>query len=137
MNRHLALLALLLASSPAMAQETAKAVVQFDGTPWNGTYSQGSNTISITQNSDPIFTDLSSPKDIEIGELVYLDFTSGGAADGSYEVATKSGNNFTVSTASGNSLSGNVTIRVHSFREQSIRGGWRSAVLEDGAFDLV
>jgi hypothetical protein len=113
--KRLVLLALLLASPPSMAQDTdliPRAVVQFDGTHWAGTFTQAANTITVTQSNDSSpLADERTPKEVQVGDLVWLDFSSG-PADASFEVVSTSGTTFTVAAPAGSS-SGNVTIRVH------------------------
>lgn len=65
-----------------------------------GTYSQpGTTVITVTSNNHGVVAD----------DLVWLDFTSGAAADGSYVVASATTNTFTVNVASPATTSGNVS----------------------------
>lgn len=67
----------------------------------SGTYSRTGTTVTVT---------LSAHGHIA-GNYVYLDFTSGGAADGWYVVQTADTNTFTVTTVASGSTSGNVYMR--------------------------
>ena len=55
-----------------------------------GTYSQSGTTITITDNSH----------NLSNADLVYLDFTSGGAADGFYTISLINSNQYSVTSAS-------------------------------------
>ncbi len=67
-----------------------------DGT---GTYSQSGTTITVTDNSH----------NLSNADLVYLDFTSGGAADGFYTISLINSNQYSVTSASSGTNSGNVS----------------------------
>jgi hypothetical protein len=81
-----------------------RAWVNFDGTSnsanLTGTYSQSGTTVTVTVTSHGYVT----------GNRAYLDFTSGTAVDGEYEVTVTGANTFTVQQAS-RTTSGNVTDR--------------------------
>ena len=63
-----------------------------------GTYSQsGSTTITVTDNSHGLSN----------ADIVYLDFTSGAAADGFYVISTLNANEYTVTATSSATTSGN------------------------------
>jgi predicted phage tail protein len=64
-----------------------------------GTYSQTTTTITVT----------STAHGLSAGALVYLDFTTGTATDGSYVVATAATNTFTVTSTTSTTTSGNVS----------------------------
>jgi lambda family phage minor tail protein L len=66
---------------------------------FTGTYSRAGTTVTVTATAHGLV----------VGDQVYLDFTSGLAADGSYRVVTAAANTFTVTTAASGSTSGNVT----------------------------
>lgn len=98
-----------------------RAWVNFDGTDnganLSGTYSQSGTTVTVTATAHGLTT----------GNYAYLDFTSGTAVDGSYEVTVTGANTFTVTQAS-RTTSGNVTLR-----RNPIRGsGNVSSVSDDG-----
>jgi hypothetical protein len=63
------------------------------------TYSQTTTTITVTSASHGLLA----------GALVYLDFTSGTATDGTYTVVTSATNTFTVTSATSTTTSGNVS----------------------------
>lgn len=66
---------------------------------FSGTYSRTTTTVTVTATAHGLVA----------GDQVYLDFTSGGVADGSYQVVTAAANTFTVTTTASGSASGNVT----------------------------
>lgn len=73
-----------------------------DVSRFTGTYSQtGTTTLTVTSNGHKLKT----------GDIIYLDFTSGTATDGSFTVTVVDANTFTVTTTSA-TTSGNVTIKV-------------------------
>lgn len=73
-----------------------------DVSRFTGTYSQtGTTTLTVT----------SSGHKLKTGDIIYLDFTSGTATDGSFTVTVVDANTFTVTTTSA-TTSGNVTIKV-------------------------
>ena len=75
-----------------------------DVSRFTGTYSQsGTTTLTVT----------SSGHKLKTGDIIYLDFTSGTATDGSFTVTVVDANTFTVTTTSA-TTSGNVTIKVSS-----------------------
>ena len=63
-----------------------------------GTYSQSGTTITITESSH----------NLSNADLVYLDFTSGGAADGFYTISLINANQYSVTSASSGTNSGNM-----------------------------
>jgi len=63
-----------------------------------GTYSQSGTTITITENSHGLSN----------AALVYIDFTSGGASDGFYTISLINGNQYSVTSASSGTNSGNM-----------------------------
>jgi len=66
------------------------------------TYAQSGTTITLTRNAHGF----------AVGRTLYLDFTSGTAADGAYTIVTvPSANTFTVQAANSLNTSGNVTIQ--------------------------
>jgi hypothetical protein len=80
-----------------------RAWVNFNGTAASnltGTYSQTGTTVTVTITGHGYIT----------GNSAYLDFTSGSAVDGQYEVTVTDANTFTVTQAS-RTTSGNVTDR--------------------------
>ena len=90
---------------------TCKAWVNFDGTSnsnnVSGTYSRTLTTVTVTATAHGLIE----------GNAVYLDFTSGTAADGTFTVATVTdANTFTVTHGTSGSTSGNVTIRRNPIR---------------------
>jgi hypothetical protein len=66
----------------------------------SGTYSQTTTTVTCT----------SAGHGLLVGKHVYLNFTSGAGVDGDYTVVSVSGNDFTVTSGTSQSTSGNVTI---------------------------
>jgi hypothetical protein len=85
-----------------------RAWVNFDGTTANnlsGTYTQTGTTVTVTATAHNLLT----------GHTAYLDFTSGTAVDGAYEVTVTDLNTFTVQQAS-RTTSGNVTLLRASIR---------------------
>jgi hypothetical protein len=80
-----------------------RAWVNFDGTAnsnLTGTYTQTGTTVTVTITAHGYTT----------GQFAFLDFTSGTAVDGSYEVTVIDANEFTVTQASRTTI-GNVTDR--------------------------
>lgn len=80
-----------------------RAWVNFSGTTSDnesGTYSQTGNTLIVTLTSC----------DYVIGNKVYLDFTSGAATDGLFEIIAVTDTTFTISHTLSQTTSGNVTI---------------------------
>jgi len=65
-----------------------------------GTYAQSSTTITVTKSSHGL----------SVGGFVVLTFTSGSGVSGNYEIQTKTTDEFTVTAASSQTTSGNVTI---------------------------
>ena len=85
-----------------------RAWVNFNGTAASnltGTYSQTGTTVTVTITGHGYVT----------GNSAYLDFTSGTAVDGAYEVTVTDANTFTVTQAS-RTTSGNVTDRRNTIR---------------------
>jgi len=64
-----------------------------------GTYSQTGTTITVSESSHGLSN----------GALAYLDFTSGGGADGFYSITLVNSGEYTVTSASSASTSGNVS----------------------------
>jgi hypothetical protein len=82
--------------------------VNFNGTAnsnLTGTYSQTGTTVTVTATAHGFIT----------GNSAFLDFTSGTAVDGAYEVTVTGVNTFTVTQAS-RTTSGNVTVRQNTIR---------------------
>ena len=65
-----------------------------------GTYAQSGTTITVTKSSHGF----------SVGGFVVLTFTSGSGVSDNYEIQTKTTNSFTVTAASSQTTSGNVTI---------------------------
>jgi hypothetical protein len=63
-----------------------------------GTYSQSGTTITITENSHGLSN----------AALAYIDFTSGGASDGFYTISLINGNQYSVTSPSSGTNSGNM-----------------------------
>jgi hypothetical protein len=85
-----------------------RAWVNFNGAAnsnLTGTYSQTSTTVTVTITAHGYVT----------GQIAFLDFTSGTAVDGAYEVTVTDANTFTVTQAS-RTTSGNVTDRRNTIR---------------------
>ena len=66
---------------------------------FTGTYSRTGTTVTVTKTSHGL----------AVNSQVYLDFTSGTAVDGSYQVTAVTANTFTVTTTASGTTSGNVT----------------------------
>lgn len=66
---------------------------------FSGTYARAGTTVTVTKTAHGLVA----------GSQVYLDFTSGAAVDGGYQVVTATANTFTVTTAASGTTSGNVT----------------------------
>ena len=95
----------------AEASGLCKAWVNFNGTSnssnLSGTYSRTLTTVTVTATAHGLIA----------GNSVYLDFTSGAAADGIFTVTTVIDvNNFQVTHGTSGSTSGNVTIRLNLIR---------------------
>ncbi len=67
----------------------------------NGSYSRSGTTVTITAPSHGLAT----------GDTITVDYTSGNATDGRYEVTVTNANVFTVTDGSSGSTTGNVTIK--------------------------
>jgi len=66
-----------------------------------GTYSRNSSTVTVTAANHGLANN----------DYVYLDFTSGAATDGRFQVTVVDSNSFTVTHGSSGSTSGNVTVK--------------------------
>jgi hypothetical protein len=103
-----------------------RAWVNFDGTSnatnLTGTYSQTGTTVTVTITGHGYIT----------GNKAFLDFTSGTAVDGLYEVTVTDANTFTVTQAS-RTTSGNVTDRRSNIRAS----GNVSSVADNGTGDYT
>lgn len=78
---------------------TAAHMVFAENASTSGTYSQTTTTITVTMTNT-----------LAAGNRVWLDFTSGTAADAVYTVVTSSSSQFTVTSGTSTSTSGNVTM---------------------------
>ena len=78
-----------------------------------GTYAQSGTTITVTKSSHGF----------SVGGFVVLTFSSGSAVSGNYEIQTKTTNNFTVTAASSQTTSGNVTISSEFSRFNTFANG--------------
>jgi hypothetical protein len=76
--------------------------VTVSGFTWSGTYSRTGTLVTVTE----------SLHGLQSGMRVYLDFTSGAAADGWYTVTVTGANTYTVTTAASGTTSGDVTVLV-------------------------
>ena len=97
-----------------------RAWVNFNGAAnsnLTGTYSQTGTTVTVTITAHGYVT----------GQSAFLDFTSGTAVDGAYEVTVTDANTFTVTQAS-RTTSGNVTDRRNTIRAS----GNVSSIADDG-----
>jgi hypothetical protein len=103
-----------------------RAWVNFDGTSntanLTGTYSQTGTTVTVTITNHGYIT----------GNRAFLDFTSGTAVDGSYEVTVTGANTFTVTQAS-RTTSGNVTAIKNTIRAS----GNVSSISDNGIGDYT
>ena len=89
-----------------------------EGISKTGTYSQSGTTVTMTVTNHGI----------AVGETVTLDFTSGSATDGTFIVATAvDANTFTVTAASSDNFSGNVTVTV-SGAGQYVCESWTKSI---------
>lgn len=88
-----------------------RAWVNFDGTAAaniGGTYSRTGTTVTV---------DTTVAHGLQVGHVVYLDFTSGAAADGTFTVVTAPTTaQFTVTHGTSGTTSGNVTLNRRSIR---------------------
>jgi hypothetical protein len=98
-------------------RQLAKAWVNFDGVANDnlaGTYVRAGATVTVTCVNHGH----------AVGHLVYLDFTSGTATDGAFEITAVSENTFTATHGSAGTTSGNVTLRrnviINNFNVHSI-----------------
>jgi predicted phage tail protein len=88
-----------LTSSTVAGSTTITPTIRVRGTTsTSGTYSQTTTTITVT----------SSAHGLLVGDYVYLGFTTGTAASGTYVVATSAANSFTVTSSISATTSGNV-----------------------------
>jgi hypothetical protein len=102
-----------------------RAWVNFNGTAnsnLSGTYSQTGTTVTVTATAHGFIT----------GNSAFLDFTSGTAVDGAYEVTVTGVNTFTVTQAS-RTTSGNVTVRQNTIRAS----GNVSSIADNGTGDYT
>lgn len=76
-----------------------KAYANFSGVPVSGTYSRTGTLVTVTLAAHGMTT----------GHFAYLDFTSGTATDGYYQITSTGANTFTVVDAASGATSGNVT----------------------------
>ncbi len=78
-----------------------------------GTYAQSGTTITVTKSSHGF----------SVGGFVVLTFSSGSGVSGNYEIQTKTTNEFTVTAASSQTTSGNVTISSEFSRFNTFANG--------------
>jgi len=79
-------------------------VVIYDTASVPATYTRDTTTVTVTYANHGLYTN----------QYVYLDFTSGGALDGLYQVTVVNSNTFTVTTvASGTITTSNVTAHLN------------------------
>lgn len=76
----------------------------------SGTYSRTGTTVTVTY----------AGHDLEAGSKVLLDYTTGTATDGTYNVTIVDANTFTVTDPSSGSTSGNVTLKLRIWRSTNI-----------------
>jgi len=89
-----------LTSTAVVGSTTITPAIRVRGTTTTAaTYSQTTTTITVTSNAHGLAAD----------DYVYLDFTSGTAADGTYVVVTAATNTFTVTSSTSATTSGNVS----------------------------
>jgi hypothetical protein len=72
-----------------------------------GTYTQSGTTISVTTTGN---------HGLATGRVVYLDFTTGTAADGYYGITVTGATTFTTTSGTSATTSGNVTLRANAIR---------------------
>lgn len=87
-----------------------------------GTYSRTGTTVTVTYTGH----------DLEAGAKVLLDYTTGTATDGTYDVTIVDANTFTVTDPSSGSTSGNVTLKLRIFRSTNI-----ASITDNGAGDFT
>ena len=89
-----------------------------EGFTKTGTYSQSGTTVTIAITSHGV----------AIGDILTIDYTSGGASDGTFAVATViNDNSFTVTAASSATNSGNVSITL-SGAGQYVCDSWTKSI---------
>lgn len=74
-----------------------------------GTYSRSGSTVTVT----------AAHHGLTSNDYVYLDFTSGAATDGHFQVTVSDVNTFTITHGSSGSTSGNVTVKGPAFATES------------------
>lgn len=74
-----------------------------------GSYSRTSNTVTVTAPHHGLVD----------GDYVTLDFTSGNATDGRYEVTVSDSNTFTVTDTASGSTTGNVTVKGPAYNTEN------------------
>ena len=89
---------IIITFNAAVTKGTGNITLINDNAEGTGTYSQSGTTITITENSHGLSD----------SDLVYIDFTSGGASDGSYTISLISANQYSVTSASSGTDSGNM-----------------------------
>ena len=105
------------ATAPEWASGQIAAYANFNGVPVSGTYSRTGTLVTVTLTSHGMTT----------GHYAYLDFTSGTATDGYYQITSTGANTFTVVDAASGATSGNVTRNIWTRKSLNIasitRGG--------------
>ena len=87
------------ATAPEWGAGELAAMANFSGVQVSGTYSRTGTLVTVTITSHGMTT----------GQHAYLNFTSGTATDGYYEITSTGANTFTVVDAASGATSGNVT----------------------------
>lgn len=100
----------------------ARSVVNFHGVPTNGTYSRTGTTITVTMAAHGMVT----------GARVSLDFTTGAATDGTYDITVIDADTFTVTDTASGATSGDVTRNVWIRMGRNI-----SSVIRNGVGDYT
>lgn len=94
------------------------AACEFNGNTSSGTYSRTGTLVTITSASHGLAT----------GRLVYLDFTTGTATDGSYVITVTGANTYTVTDTVSGATSGNVTIQTKAYSFANISSIFRNGI---------
>ena len=89
---------IIITFNAAVTKGTGNITLIDNNSEGTGTYSQSGTTITITENSHGLSD----------GDLAYIDFTSGGASDGSYTISLINVNQYSVTSASSGTESGNM-----------------------------
>ena len=106
------------ADAAVLANIPIKAYATFDGSQASGTYTRSGTTVTATITAHGMTT----------GQYAYLDFTTGTATDGYYQVTVTGVDTFTVTDAASGATSGNVTRNIWTRKSSGI-----SSIVRNGA----